>query len=330
MTPHLRPATPPPPSRGVRLARAGLIAFGAACGVACCAPEAAAAMPADIAAQIARIGPVINLGDTAALYAAPLAARPDDDLRTALDQAYGPDPRQQLDVFTEAAAAGETRPVLVFVHGGGFTGGDKRDTDGGPFYANVGQWAARNGMVGVNMTYRLAPVHPYPAAQEDIGLALAWVRVHIGLFGGDPNRVFLMGHSAGASHVAAYVGSPSPPSVTVAHLAGVLLVSGFYELGSRDDEAVCAYYGDDAGVRAGRWPSAGLEGAGAPILLGYAELDPPEFIEQALRLRDRLAAAGSPPVVAALAGHNHMSEIYSLGTEDTSAAEPLLAVVAAR
>ncbi len=338
MISHARPAAPSPPlhpssplpSRGVRLARAGLIALGAACGAVCCAPEAAAApMPADIAAQIARIGPVINLGDTAALYAAPLAARPEDDLRTALDQAYGPDPKQQLDVFAESAAAGEMRPVLVFVHGGGFTGGDKRGEDGSPFYANVGQWAARNGMVGVNLTYRLAPAHPYPAAQEDIGLALAWVRAHVGLFGGDPDRVFLMGHSAGASHVASYVAAPRfPPGA--AHVAGVLLVSGFYELGSRDDEAVRAYYGDDAGVRAGRWPSAGLERVEAPILLAYAELDPPEFVEQALRLRDRLAAAGRPPVVAALAGHNHMSEIYSLGTEDTSAADPFLAVVTAR
>ena len=66
------------------------------------------------------------------------------------------------------------------------------------------------------------------------------------------------------------------------------------------------------------------------LIAGYAELDPPGFVEQAARLRDRLAAAGRPPEVAALAGHNHMSEIYSLGTEDGSASAPLLAFVAAR
>ena len=276
------------------------------------------------------MGAVINLGDTAALYAASHAGRSTDDLRTAPDQAYGSDPRQQLDVFAEAAAAGEMRPVLVFVHGGGFTGGDKRGPDGSPFYDNVGHWAARNGLVGVNMTYRLAPDHPYPAAQADIGLALAWVRAHIGLFGGDPDRVFLMGHSAGASHVASYVADPEPRRGPVVGLAGVMLVSGLYELGTEDGEGVRAYYGDDAGVRARRWPSAGLERVDAPILLGYAALDPPGFMEQALRLRDRLAAAGRPPRVVDLAGHNHMSEIYSLGSEDTSAAEPLLAFVAAQ
>ena len=284
-------------------------------------------MPVDTAEQLARIGPVIDLDGTAALYAALHAHRATDDLRTAPDQAYGPDPRQQLDVFAEAAAAGEMRPVLVFVHSGGFTGGDKRGADDSPFYANVGHWAARNGMVGVNMTYRLAPAHPYPAAEADIGLALAWVRAHITLFGGDPGRVFLMGHSAGASHVASYAASSQPGAVG---LAGVLLVSGLYELGAEDSESVRAYYGDDPALRAQRWPSAGLERVEAPVLLGYAALDPPGFIEQALRLRSRLAAAGRPPAVVAFAQHNHMSEIYSLGTEDTSASAPLLAFIAAQ
>ena len=110
----------------------------------------------------------------------------------------------------------------------------------------------------------------------------------------------------------------------------MLLVSGLYELGPEDGEAVRAYYGDDPALRVARSPGAGLEQVAAPILLGYAELDPPGFVEQAARLRDRLAAAGRPPEVAALAGHNHMSEIYSLGTEDGSASAPLLAFVAAR
>ena len=96
-------AASPRSSRGGRFARAGLLALG----TACCAPDAVAApMPVEVAEGIARIGPVINLGDTAALYAAAHAAQSTNDLRTAPDQAYDPDPRQRLDVFTEAAAAG--------------------------------------------------------------------------------------------------------------------------------------------------------------------------------------------------------------------------------
>ena len=62
---------------------------------------------------------------------------------------------------------------------------------------------------------------------RDIGLALAWVRAHIGLFGGDPDRVFLMGHSAGASHVASYVAAPD---VRLGAVAGVLLLLGLVML----------------------------------------------------------------------------------------------------
>jgi triacylglycerol lipase len=63
----------------------------------------------------------------------------------------------------------------------------------------------RNGMVGVNMTYRLAPQAKWPAAQEDIGSAIAWIKANAAAQGGDPNRIYLMGHSAGASHVANYM-----------------------------------------------------------------------------------------------------------------------------
>ena len=96
------------------------------------------------------------------------------------------------------------RPVLLFVHGGGFTGGDKK-ADDTPFYDNVGTWAVDNGMVGVNMTYRLAHEHQWPAGAEDIAAAIAWVKANIAAEGGDPRRLYLMGHSAGAAHAAAYV-----------------------------------------------------------------------------------------------------------------------------
>lgn len=320
MTLQAGDAPSPRTTRHGRAVRSGLLALG----LACCAAEASAVpMPAEIADALVRVGPVINLADTAALYAPALAARGADGIRTALDQGYGPDPRQRLDVFT-TAEAGALRPVLVFVHGGGFTGGDKRGPDGSPFYANVGQWAARNGLVGVNMTYRLAPAHPYPAVQTDIDLALAWVRANVAAYGGDPDRVVLMGHSAGASHVAGYVAQGATTGLT-----GAVLLSGLYELADASESAR-AYYGDDPALLAARAPGAGLERVGLNLLIGYAELDPPEFAQQARRLHDRLTAVGRAPGLVVLAGHNHMSEIYSIGTDDTSASDPLLSFVAAR
>src|SRR5205085_3613438 len=117
---------------------------------------------------------------------------------------YGADPKQVLDVYTADSAPGRRpRPVLLFVHGGGFRGGDKH----GPFYPdNVTLWAARHGMVGINIDYRLAPQNPYPAAAQDLAAAIGWARANAARYGGDPRRIVLFGHSAGANHVADYLG----------------------------------------------------------------------------------------------------------------------------
>ena len=95
----------------------------------------------------------------------------------------------------------------MFVHGGGFVRGTKH-APGSPFYDNVMVLAARNGMVGVNVEYRLAPQFKWPSGNEDLGAAVRYVADNISRYGGDPNRIFLMGHSAGASLVANYVAQP--------------------------------------------------------------------------------------------------------------------------
>ena len=74
------------------------------------------------------------------------------------DVKYGAADRNLLDVFTPATDS-SVRPVLIFVHGGAFVGGNKRGP-GSPFYDNIMLWAVKNGFVGVNMTYRLAPQSP--------------------------------------------------------------------------------------------------------------------------------------------------------------------------
>jgi acetyl esterase/lipase len=90
-----------------------------------------------------------------------------------------PHERQRLDVHTSGAPVGEPAPVVLFVHGGGFAGGDKH-VPGTPMYDHIGAWAVRNGWVGVTMTYRLAPEHPWPAGAQDAAAAAGWVRANIG------------------------------------------------------------------------------------------------------------------------------------------------------
>ncbi|MEJ0006660.1 MAG: alpha/beta hydrolase [Steroidobacteraceae bacterium] len=106
------------------------------------------------------------------------------------DIPYGTDSLQKLDVFAADGAQGKKLPVLLFVHGGGFTRGDKH----GDFYPdNITLWAAKNGMVGVNIDYRLAPKDPWPAGVNDLTSAIAWVHANIAQYGGDPNRIVLFG-----------------------------------------------------------------------------------------------------------------------------------------
>ncbi|MEX0590578.1 MAG: alpha/beta hydrolase, partial [Xanthobacteraceae bacterium] len=150
-------------------------------------------MPADVAGKIRAIGAVIDPPATAAIYAPLHEREPYAGVKIVRDAKYGADERQALDVFTPEGASGP-RPVFMFVHGGGYTAGHKREGDNF-FYDNIMLWAARNGMVGVNATHRLAPAHPWPAGAADVGAAVQWVRENIARHGGDAKRLFLAGHS---------------------------------------------------------------------------------------------------------------------------------------
>src|SRR3972149_5062381 len=122
-----------------------------------------AQMPPDIAAKIKEIGRVIDPPKTAAIYAPLQQKEPYAGVKVAFDIKYGPDARNALDVFTPENATGPL-PVFIFVHGGGFVAGNKRGPNNSPFYDNFMLWAAKNGMVGVNATYRLSPRRPLPPA----------------------------------------------------------------------------------------------------------------------------------------------------------------------
>jgi len=295
---------------------------------------ASAQMPPELAQQLIAIGPVINPAATAALYAPRVAEKePYANVGVERDVAYGPDERNLLDVFVPAGDGGKARPVLVFVHGGAFVGGNRRTGPGSPFYDNVMLWAVRHGMVGVNMTYRLAPKNAWPSGAQDIGQAINWIRDNIARRGGDPARVYLFGHSAGASHVASYVARPEFHRVAGSGLAGAMLLSGAYritpELVSKSP-TYAGYFGTDVDKYAQRSSLDGLLASRVPLWVGSAELDPPQFKEQADLLREGLRKAGTGFQTAVFAGHSHMSEAYSIHSDDRSVGDALMAFVSAR
>ncbi len=281
-------------------------------------------MSPEIAEQIAAIGRVIDPVKTGAIYAPLHDREPFAGVKISRDIRYGPADRNLLDIFTAQGASG-TRPVMIFVHGGGFVGGNK-STPGSPFYDNVPLWAARNGLVGVNITYRLAPQAPWPAGAEDVGLAVRWVMDNIAGYGGDPSRIFLFGHSAGATHAGSYAAMPQFHGVRGIGIAGLILTSGIYDFTDfplTDNHK--SYTGSDTSLLAARSPLSGLRSLPVPALIAGAELDPPAFIAQHRKLVEAMAQApGGKPRVVALKGHSHLSLGFSIGTDETALTGPIL------
>ena len=252
------------------------------------------------------------LGGTSQLMAG-IAAPADPDVTVLRDRQYGPDERNRLDIFTRGSP--ENAPVLVYVHGGGFVMGDKI-TPGSPFYDNVGQWAAQQGYVGVTMTYRLAPAHQWPAGPQDMADAVDWLRTNIAQHGGNPDAIFLMGQSAGASHVAAYLAHPQFHLSGGPGVAGGLLISCIYDTRTAPlNNFAKAYYGEDPETYAGSTTTPGLLAGEVPLLCSVSEFDAEDFRAQAAQFTgDWHADKGTYPPMEYLAGHNHLTPAQAIGS----------------
>ncbi len=287
-------------------------------------------LPADVIAQLKALGTTITpeLAQASWALLTPFLEKAGYTApRVVRDLSYGEHPRQLLDVHTADPAAPPTAPapVFLFVHGGGFVGGDKY-TPGTPRYDVVGAWAVRHGWIGVNMTYRLAPEHRWPAGAQDVAAAVAWIRANIAGYGGDPGRIVVAGNSAGAVHVASYVTGQGGGSLD--GVRGAALLSGLYEIHPpRPDEPEHAYYGPHPDPSASTLP--GLLERPVPLLFGVAENDPDRFQEAAANVVAAwFGKHGTMPHLVWAEGHNHMSTIASLGIDESSLDGPLARFVA--
>jgi acetyl esterase/lipase len=130
---------------------------------------------------------------------------PADTYAATRDLAYGNHPRQRLDVYVPARTAptgARAAPVIVFFYGGGWTSGERGD------YLFVGEALASRGFVAVVADYRLYPEVKFPQFLHDSAAAVAWAALNAAKFGGDPGRIYLAGHSAGAYNAAMLTYAP--------------------------------------------------------------------------------------------------------------------------
>ncbi len=245
--------------------------------------------------------------------------------RQLMDVAYredaGSDPvKHRLDLFLPE---GDGWPVLIFVHGGGWTAGDKSLTAGGAdVYSNIGRFYAAQGFGTAVINYRLQPAVSWREQVDDVAHAVAWLRANVAAHGGDPGSLFLMGHSAGAQ-LSAFVALDPRPLESLAlspeALCGVVAVSGAgYDLADEETYLLGAdsdWY--EELFRAGDPGDSWLREASA---ISYVRPDAPPFMLvhvtnewQSLQHQNRLlhaalseAGADSRLLVVQGQGHNRM------------------------
>lgn len=231
--------------------------------------------------------------------------------------AYGTDPRQVLDLYMPPDA--KNVPIVIFVHGGAFVEGDKDRTP--EIYANVGWYFTRHGIGCVNLEYRLAPAHPYPAGIEDVGASVAWVQRNVGRMGGDAQRIYLMGHSAGGAHVGCYAYNRRFHPPEGSGVRGLIVVSGRLRIDARPDNPnaknVHAYFGTDPARMEEGSAVNHVSADSMPTMIAIAQWENPLLDIYGMELAHRLALAkGRAPRTVWLAGHNHNSSIAHLNTAE--------------
>lgn len=237
-------------------------------------------------------------------------------------------PKHTLDLYRPAASGW---PVILFVHGGNWDSGDKNYRAGGAdVYANIGRFYATRGIGVAVVNYRLQPGVPWRAQVDDVRAAAAWVRANISQYGGRPDRLFLMGHSAGA-HLASMMALSAP----AASIRGVIAVSGAaldltdeqtYKLGADRDFYRQRFQGNDAdGEWQRRASPALLAGAQAPpFLILYATGETRALQRQSRLLHEALIAAGVRSELTPIPGESHTRIVLALSHPEKLPAKAIL------
>ena len=234
------------------------------------------------------------------------ATVPDDDYSLESSLAYGPSDRQQLDVYVPQEQS-EATPVVVFFYGGSWQRGDKED------YRFVGQALASRGVVAVVPNYRVYPEVRFPGFVEDAAAAVAWTKTNISRFGGDPNRVFAAGHSAGA-HIAALLAVNEryleAEGLKPEDLSGIVGIAGpyaFNPLKARSVRPVFEHLADPDQAR----PVTFAEGDEPPMLLLHGQNDRTVYRRNSELLSRRITEGGGKATYIAYPNTGHFKIVLA-------------------
>jgi acetyl esterase/lipase len=243
------------------------------------------------------------------------------ELRHELDVPYGKDPKQRMDLYFPTAKASNA-PVLLFLHGGGFREGDRKQ------YGYVGEPFAKHGIITVVASYRLTPGFKHPAQPDDAKAIVAWIHENIARHGGDPNAIYISGHSAGAILTAdvgvdlAWLDALKVPRSAV---RGIVPISGSYDLrGSKRLEYLPTPEAEEKA-------SALLHvNAPAPVaIVAYGSLEE-RLKEPSAALVKALTAKGIEAKTLNLEGKDHATAVWELSEETSTLTQAILAMIRSR
>ncbi len=253
-----------------------------------------------------------------------------------VDYAGNENPRQKLDLHLPGGESDKPRPVIVAMHGGGWAFGDK-GTSG--FLEPKTDWFNDQGFIVASVNYRLSPSVTHPAHIQDVAAAIAWVQKHIAGHGGDPKRIYLLGHSAGA-HLAALAGVDrarlEAAGADPDGIRGVILLDGAaYDVPRQIDSTrrpamermYLTAFTSDAKTQRDASPAlkvARFDVAPPPFLILHVATRP-SSTDQARRLARALRASGGTATVTPVDGKNHGTINRDLG----KAGDPTTEAVAA-
>jgi acetyl esterase/lipase len=233
------------------------------------------------------------------------ATIPTGGITVTRDIAYGPGPRQMLDIYRPDAPG--PLPVVVFIYGGSWRDGEKGN------YKFVAAALARHGVVTVVPDYRLYPQVKYPGFVQDGAAAVAWTFGHVAAYGGDTNRLFVMGHSAGAYIAAMLALDPdwlAADGIDRDRLAGMIGLAGPYDFLPIEDPDIIPIFAvpDQQATQ----PIAHVDGRNPPMFLAAGSDDTTVLPRNTTRLAAKIRAAGGPVTDKIYPGIGHVGIVIAM------------------
>ncbi|MBA2588897.1 MAG: alpha/beta hydrolase [Alphaproteobacteria bacterium] len=219
---------------------------------------------------------------------------------------YGSDPRQKLDIYVPAGAKGPM-PVLLFLYGGSWRQGNRSD------YLAFGQAFSSAGMVVAVADYRLYPQVKYPGFAEDAAGALAFLHNHAAQYGGDPGRIFVSGHSAGAYNAVMLASEPKfieAKGGRLGWIRGVIGLSGPYDFLPMTEPVYIDMFEGTNNLDS--MPLHHVNGVRQPMLLATGTDDSTVDQGNTDRMAAKLKSFGSEVKVIKYKGTGHIGIILSL------------------